>query len=449
MDIVKKNIMSIVCGVIALAGIVILVTWVSSQRADLQKRLDQRKATYDALLKVQNQPRHLPIVSLGPDAQPEDLKHFPNPKIIEAGKAGVKGLADQSLALKRQAVALNRHKLLVPGSLPTPLDAFAFVRAYNAQFNPKNPQSIPALLDAATPPTDSEIQARQEQRQKELTDKAPRGADGEILAKDLLDQQIQQMQAQLPEQMKVEAATKHKMYMAPDALAQQPDLAAGSGATPDANKIWFAQVMLWVEQDVAGGIRDLNQSSRNVEHSPVKQLVSLAVAPDDSMYAMPSGPAAGAAPAVPQAYDPRAAAVSGASPDAGPASNVPTNADTDPLPKDYTVSPTGRACNGVFDVVHFTLVLKVESSQIPAVINGLERGRLLCVYQTDVQSVNSAAEAQQGYLLGGSPVAQITLQCEELFLRDWTRPLMPPYVQSLLNVQAPQAAGGQPAASIN
>jgi hypothetical protein len=239
--------------------------------------------------------------------------------------------------------------------------------------------------------------------------------------------------------MKQEAATQHKMYMAPDAMEPHPALAAGSGMTPDATKIWYAQMMLWVDWDVAAGINELNKSSRNVDQSPVKQLVGLVIAPDDTMYAIPSAAAnasSGSSSATPSATP-------------GPASNVPANSDTDPLPKDFTISPTGRACNGVFDVVQFTVILKVNSADIGRVINELERGRLITVYQTDVQSVNSAADAQEGYLLGSNPVALITLKCEELFLRDWTKPLMPPEIQSLLNASPQPAAAAQPTASTN
>lgn len=438
MDIVKKRWLSILCGVVALVAIGVYATWVNGQRTRLQQDLDKRKQTYDQMQTLLNKPRHLPIVSLTAEAAPEELKHFPSPKIIDAGKAAVKQVQDQSLAVKNEAVAMNKHRLLVEGSLPSPSDAFAFVRAYNEQFNPKNPKSIPAMLNAATPPTESEITSRQAKLEQDMMAKAPRNAEGEIYQKDQLEQQIKEAQDRLPEVMKNEAATQHALYMAPDALAQHPDLAAGSGMTPDATKIWYAQMMLWVEQDVAAAIGDLNKTSRTVDKSPVKQLVALAIPSDDSMYAIPNASASAAA-AVP----------SSTGIPAGPTSNVPANADTEPLPKDYSVSPTGRACNGVFDVVHFTIVLKVKSADIGRVITELERGRLITVFQTDVQSVNSAADAQEGYLLGNSAVAEITLQCEELFLRDWTKPLMPPYVQSLLNAAPPAAVPAQPTASTN
>ena len=443
MDVVKKRWLSILCGVVALVAVGVLFTWNAAQRTKLQQQLAQRKQTYDQLQQVLNKQRHLPIVALTADAPAEELKHFPSQKIIEAGKAAVKQVQDQSLAVKNEAVAMNKHRLLVEGSLPSPTDAFAFSRAYNAQFaanDPKkNPNAIATLLDAATPPTDDEIKSRQAKLEQDMLAKAPRNAEGEIYQKDQVDQQIKDAQDHLPDVMKTEAATQHKMYMAPDAMVPHPALAAGSGMTPDATKIWYAQVMLWVDQDVAAGIKELNRNSHNVDQSPVKQLVGLVIESDDKMYAIPSAAAnaAGASSSV----------TAGGTP--GPTSNVPANADTDPLPKDFSISPTGRACNGVFDVVHFTLQLKVNSADIGRVINELERGRLITVFQTDVQSVNSAADAQEGYLLGGSPVALITLQCEELFLRDWTKPLMPPEIQSLLNAAPQPAAAPQPTASTN
>jgi hypothetical protein len=434
MDVIKKRWLSILCGVVALIAVGVYATWNAAQRTKLQQQLAQRKQTYDQLQTVLNKPRHLPIVSLTADAPAEELKHFPSQRIIEAGKAAVKQVQDQSLAVKNEAVAMNKHQLLVEGSLPSPVDAFAFVRAYNEKFNPKNAKSIPAMLNAATPPTDDEVKSRQAKLEQDMLAKAPRNAEGEIYQREQLDQQIREAQDRLPEVMKTEAATQHKIYVAPDALSQHPDLAAGSGMTPDATKIWYAQVMLWVEQDIAAAISDVNKSSHNVDQSPVKQLVGLAIPSNDSMYAIPSA---------------AANTGSSATPAATPTSNVPANADTDPLPKDFTISPTGRACNGVFDVVQFTVILKVNSADIGRVINELERGRLITVYQTDVQSVNSAADAQEGYLLGSNPVALITLKCEELFLRDWSKPLMPPEIQSLLNASPQPAAPAQPTASTN
>src|SRR5690242_21332190 len=98
MDIVKKNVLSILCGVVAVAAIVVYAMWVSGQRTRLQQELAQRKQTFDQLVQVQGKTRHLPIVSLTADAQPEELKHFPSQKIIEAGKAAVKQVQDQSIA---------------------------------------------------------------------------------------------------------------------------------------------------------------------------------------------------------------------------------------------------------------------------------------------------------------------------------------------------------------
>jgi hypothetical protein len=92
----------------------------------------------------------------------------------------------------------------------------------------------------------------------------------------------------------------------------------------------------------------------------------------------------------------------------------------------------------VFDVVHFTVCMNVQASDVNKVIQGLEKNRLLTVYQSDVESVNSAAVQQDGYFFGPNPVVTLTVKCEELFLRSWTKPLMPPPIKLFLNVQEPQ-----------
>ena len=70
----------------------------------------------------------------------------------------------------------------------------------------------------------------------------------------------------------------------------------------------------------------------------------------------------------------------------------------------------------------------------------MQKGRLLTVYHSDIVVVNSLAKEQEGYFYGPVPVVTLTLRCEELFMRSWTRPLMPPSIKQYLNVQEAPAA---------
>lgn len=421
MDIVKKNWLSIVCGVIALIAVAAIPTYVSSQQAKVQKQLSDRKATFDSFDALRKKPRHLPIVSPDPNAVAPDLPQFPGPKVIEAGVEAMKKVQQQSSDLKKLAVEWNTHELLVRGSLPNPANPYEFQQQYSKQFQTNGP--IVQALDSVTPPTEEEIAAEKDRREKQFTDDAPKDrSTGKIYDQSSLDQRIAQMRATLADQMRLDASTNHKLYMALSALSEHPDLNPSSGVTkaPDSDTIWYAQMSLWVQQDIVAAIKALNANSHKVDESPVKQIVSISVPTGPEMYALPGAPnaAAGAAP----------------SPTGAAASPIPANSDTDPLPKDYSVSPTGRTCNGVFDVVHFTVTLTVQAADINKVIQALEKGRLITVYASDLHAINSAQVERDGYFFGPHPVASITLQCEELFMRDWTKQYMPPSVKQFLNV---------------
>jgi hypothetical protein len=430
LEVAKKNWVSITFGVLALLAVIAVPTFVNSQRDALQKTLDDQKAVHESLKKLLDKSRHEPTVSLDPDATAPEMPRFPNVTVIDYGQKTIKHVQDQSLLLKDQAVRMNVRQPLVAGALPTTRDPFQFQQIYLKQFT----TVIPAALQSATPPTDEEIKARADKETERLTKEAPHdAATGDVFNKDALQNQINQMLGRLPEEMRQEAATKHRMYVAPTAMSLHPDLAGGKGVNvaPSAQSIWLAQVGLWLQQDLVAAIQELNRNSKLVETSPVKAIVGINISPNLDLYVVPAA-AAGATPG---------AAQPGAGANGATASSIPTNGDADPIPKDYTVSPTGRTCNGIFDVVSFTVVLNVQATDLGRVIQAIERDRLITVTQTDVQAVNSAAMRQEGYYFGRNPVVTLTMKCEADFLRDWTRPLMPKEIKQYLNVLDP---GQQP-----
>jgi hypothetical protein len=433
MDIVKKNLLSILCGVVAIAAVLAVPLYINGQKSDLQKQLQARATTHADIQKIQSKGRHLPIVSTDPNTTAPDLPVFPGPAVIKAGQDAIAQVSKQSLELEQTANKMNVHTLLVQGSLPVPTDTFRFQQAYSDEVH----KVIPQKLDAATPPNEAEIKDKVAQEEKRLTDAAVKNnATGEVYDKEKLQSEIDHMHAELPDQLRQEAATRHKMYMVPEgALSSDPDISSGGMAqavTPE--KVWLAQLGLWVQEDVVDAIVDLNKDSAKVADSTVKQLVRIDISPDRDIYVMPSAATPAGSPAAP--------------PQLGQtASPVATNSATDPLPKDFSVSPTGRVCNGVFDVVQFTVTLNVQATDVNKVIQGLERNRLLTVYQSDLQAVNSVGLEQDGYYFGPHPMVTLTLKCEELFLRSWTRPLMPPGIKQYLNVQETPPA--QPTAMAN
>jgi len=124
--------------------------------------------------------------------------------------------------------------------------------------------------------------------------------------------------------------------------------------------------------------------------------------------------------------------------------------------KAVNVSMTGRVCNPTFDVMHFKVVVDIDSRFVQSFISNLTNDRFLTVLKVDMKGVDLERAWQRGYDYGNSPVVTLQVQCEAIFLRDWTvwekdpknpsatpRPgPMPASVQAILGVQkeAPAAA---------
>jgi hypothetical protein len=103
------------------------------------------------------------------------------------------------------------------------------------------------------------------------------------------------------------------------------------------------------------------------------------------------------------------------------------------LKAEYHGSPTGRVSNGLYDVVHFDVIMDVDAEMVPMVMSELSRERFITVRRIDnLMAVDSALEQVQGYFYGNRPVVRLTLACEALFLREWTKPLMPTGVKRIL-----------------
>src|SRR4051794_24827320 len=123
-EIIKKNILSIICGVIILLAIIAQFWPISGIVASAQEQADARQKEFEKLnnLLPQKTSRKLPVVSLDSNAPTTTLDQFPGPKVIEEGQKATKAMAAQSAAVLEAAVTMNQHTLLSPGELPKPSD---------------------------------------------------------------------------------------------------------------------------------------------------------------------------------------------------------------------------------------------------------------------------------------------------------------------------------------
>jgi hypothetical protein len=444
MEIVKKNLISIICGVVALAALIVALVMVPSRQTELQKELDARKSTYDQLSTLLHKDRKLPVVDPeSTDQQP--LPVFPSEGIIAQGTQIMKQVEKESASMRDAAVAMNRHELLVPGCLPDVNlgAAYQFRDAYRRALpvavgangqpiqpgtnnpnagNPTTQSTFAKALDAGMPPPAQEIT----QKQQELADKIRRentligGQGGQVINQPQVDQMVKDQTSDLPKQLMTDVAKSSRIYISPDTFEVNPQIAQATGA-PDVVTIYLAQLDYWIQQDVVKAIAGINAGSKSIADSPVKHLISIRA--DSNGVPIPVFP-----------------------PGATAANDDPDGQ----LKKDNTVSPTGRVCNGMYDVYHFTVKADVEAAKLADFLRGLGKDQFITPIGVDVHAVDNATALAQGYIYGDTPVVNVTAHCEVLYLRQWDAPFMPAQVKTKFGIPTtgqPGAPGAQQASA--
>ncbi|HEY8665685.1 MAG TPA: hypothetical protein VIL86_03425 [Tepidisphaeraceae bacterium] len=442
MDIVKKNLFSILLGVVALVAIVASFWPLGNWKNELQEKVSKSAGEFQALQGQESKSRHLPTLDPNTSEAPELGNNiFPNDEIIKAGSKAITAVKDDADRMLKTAVKLNTHALLVDGSLPVPGNrAFDFREAYLARMAAVNKSgevargSLIADVGAGMPPTKEEFDEALKALRKEYDLKYVDLPTKAQANKEEVDAEYDAAAKLLPEQIRQERAQSVQLYIDRDAFDASKDI--GERSTPSADQIWFAQLLLWLQEDAANGIHAANDAAfKLAENSPeagdeknpfnpdvrwsaIKRLVKMDVlgarggAPSPAMYVTSAGPAEGPGPRKP------AAEAGGEA-----ASFVPS------------ISPTGRVSNPLYDVFHYTLVMDVDITQLPLVIQELERNHLITVMKVDLACIDSAAEQANGYAYGKHPIARVSLQCEAIFLRQWTVPLMPPSIKTMLGIE--------------
>lgn len=434
MDIVKKNLVSIICGVLALAALVAVFIWpLDGYFEDLQDKVKKRAALQSEINGLLTKQRVPPTFDPNnPNPNADRLKSFPSAKVIEAGNKAVKLVQDQSSVVYKYAVSLNEkghEKLAVPGSLPAPTNTIAlnFRRNYEAEL--KRLRDVE--LKAGTPPTTDEVTKRKEA----IITKGEKDyivVDGQITNKEVVESRIKEQLAKVIPDMQREMATSYQMYLDPNVVLRVPQSIPTGGQIPDPVSIWWAQLEFWITSDVVATIKAMNAGSKSVLTSPIKSIRMLDV-PHNFFPPInvtggvrPGGLGGGLGGS-------EGAGVEGGegAGEQGPLSLA--DAIVQPLPENPT-TPTKRTGNSVFDIVHFTMIVDIEADKLPMFIKALTANRFVSVTRVEWVSVDSMLMQANGYVFGPKPVITATLQCEAVFMRGWTTRYMPKDIKSALKI---------------
>ena len=442
MELVKKNMVSIIFAVIALLAVAADFVFMSGKFKTLHDQAQARASVHTEINGLLSKPRKEPIISPNSTEAPP-LSRFPVEKIIQDGNAKILVLVNGSKQAHDQAVQLNTHKPLVADALPgvpgNTYPSMAFAREYARLTdvgNINNKNTIRDQLKAGLAPTEADITLAKNTRAQEIRDTETHYDKGQPINTQQVDQMIAEAMQTIVDDLRNGVAQKSLCYVNADTFTRDQTIitSAASGQAPDFSNIWWAQVGLWVQEDICLGITELNKSAPNVTEAPVKHVLKIIV---PSMINPPiAGQGGGGSPGfgflgaamTPGAVDPNTGAAA--------AGTV-----ADPSVKNYLLNPTGRVSNGMYDVILAQVEMNVEAERLPEVLESLGKGKFLSVVQVrSVTAMDSALAKGAGYLYGAKPVVTVNLVVEDIFLRDWTSKLMPERVKTALGVQPPAAA---------
>jgi hypothetical protein len=406
--VIKKNMVSIISGVIALLAVGALFWPMSGLYADLETRLEARIAVSSSLESLAKQSRSMPLLS--PDqTTPEPLNVFPTQPVIDAGVNATQQMTQQATNMLQRAVTTNQHLPLLADELPKPSDSIKYTFAKEYAELIANYSHWQQILDSTTPPTPTEVQTEKDKLKDDINkQRLVMDATGTNPTPDSLAEAQQEYDIESPSiqpHMELERAQQHRIYLSPTAFPVDTSINE-KNLLPGPDKICTAQVILWVLDDVCKAIARTNDlysdpatpggpPQHDILHSAVKSLDGI-----DAPYPV--------------------LASTGVDPNAGVSAAAP---------KVASVSLTGRVCNGLYDVLRFKIHMVADAAKIPQVIRELEVGQFITVLNFQLTEVvdpaAAAASSLGGFHYGNKPCVRVELDCEELLMRKWTDNIFP------------------------
>ena len=213
-------------------------------------------------------------------AKGEPLERFPNKEVIDEANQKMTDVKEQAEAAHEAAIEVNRrgHDLLYYAARPNAGDSDAFpsppsttrswrraarrCRATRPTPNPC-PRTSPTAFSTRPPPRPTRDHERPRREWKKnyerliYTTQQTRTPAGPEINEIQIIQQFENEKKTYADKYRHEIATKGAVYLDPGALTQAPhmNLTAEGGRPPSAESIWYAQMNVWVQQDIARAIR--------------------------------------------------------------------------------------------------------------------------------------------------------------------------------------------------
>ncbi|MCC7408287.1 MAG: hypothetical protein IT442_09455 [Phycisphaeraceae bacterium] len=462
--------------IVASLAVWVFVVWMpgSQFRGDMSRQAN-------AKLSEINQYADASVQIPAPEAagEPQSVRMVVNQPAIEKLEWVQQRMQKESQVVIDQAVAFNRgsHRPMLDGLFPQPArpdlpytarERYREMMAAMLSDQP-NTFGLPHL-NAGSPPTPAEIAEELGKVDQEISAEiSPRRVTDLSLAE---QREMAARRTQRIKEFLTRRARGIHLYASRDPSTWPLDVAAWAydAKQPKLSEIWNSQMSLWVQQDILeaiGRVNHVDDPTQDVTTGPVKRLVSIEVVGpgyvgiDNGGTFLTQGSGTGrrasimSSMAAESAFDAQSAALraamrppemDGPSVSQAPVAGPPQGEEADPTPPvqlasvDYSVSPTGRSSNEVFDVWHARVTVVIDSTRIPQFIDALSKVNFITVLQLTTQDVDEYQDLLQGYVYGPDDVVQLTMSIETVWLRAWTAPLMPRVIKLAVGVPLPESS---------
>lgn len=444
----KDNPISVTSAVLAMLAVIVLI-YVNLSGIDFVEKLQERDVVIKRLRKLTKTPVKVP--SADPDEPEHTMVITVNPVDINKIKQVYDLMSGEYEQIRTQAVAFNQqaHVPMLDDLFPEPADGtkpfdarLQYRDVFQEMLGPYEPDTAYPRLNASAGLTEAEMKQILIQAENTFlqTQFFPPREKRDELSDDELEQLNQYMSQTLLEVLDKHAHGTH-LYAGVDAELYSRDYPFHVGTwskddgLPTMLQLWEAQVGLWIQQDIAEAIARTNRVQdphMSVVDAPVKRLIRIELVPGFVGLHGFRGGLVG--PAYSVGY-----------PDLGkdtPATELPPA--NRKIQDDYSLSPTGRHSNALYDVLHARVIVVVDSQHIHTFLHELQKVNFMTVLKMDIKDIDEYQALREGYLYGTADVVQVKLLLETIWLRDWTKRYIPPTVRRLLGVP-PDDASDSPA----
>jgi hypothetical protein len=283
MDFIKKNLIMVISAAVALLAIVLIVMGIFKV-----------SGVKDELAEVQSQFSTIDDLGRGVSVEKDGqrLNLIPNEKIVEQMKALSAQSKAQGLKLLERSLKESigydpktskiKRELMVEGIFPTPIsDAQPW--KFQAQYRVAIDDMLKTMKAGAVP-NPQDIEEAEEQFAQDmgfLLDDLG-NTNTKTTRRASLTQQPQNLQEELKAGAIVAAAKnraeKIKVYCDQSNLDVITEVYTNTGGTPPAaESMWWAQLSIWLQQDVAQAVAQANSDAKNVRQSVVKRITSVGI----------------------------------------------------------------------------------------------------------------------------------------------------------------------------